>query len=172
MACRLSVRLHASGGGRSQQRTRLSRQFPAKQGKYREFGGFQPYRQPPNASICFGYRPLQWNSLRTGTGNFPVPIRELALSNRDRSEPLTPAVTRRSVSDALKLFLQASLLEDRIGSVSGLDAAIDREVLIARRTVPYFMVTLALAVKSAPVFPQYLLQIAAEVCHVSGRVQG
>jgi hypothetical protein len=34
------------------------------------------------------------------------------------------------------------------------------------------MVALTLAVKSAPVFLQYLLQIAGEVCHVSGRVQG
>ena len=77
-----------------------------------------------------------------------------------------------SASGTLKSFLQPGLLEDRIGRVPGLNAAIDREVLIARRAVPDFMVALAQAVKSAPMFLQYLLQITGEGCHVSGRVQG
>jgi hypothetical protein len=106
--------------------------------------------------------------LQAVTAKFPAP--------GSRDHPTAPAsVVNRPASAfsvGLELFLQPGLLEDRIGGVPGLDAAIDREVLIARRAVPDFMVALTLAVKSAPVFLQYLLEIAGEVCHVSGRVQG
>jgi hypothetical protein len=91
-------------------------------------------------------RQLPQNSLHPAAGNFLVPIREFPFGNRDRP----------TASGASKTFLQPGLLEDRIGGVPGLNAAIDREVLIAHRAVPDFMVALALAVKPAPVFLQYL----------------
>jgi hypothetical protein len=46
-----------------------------------------------------------------------------------------------------------------------LHAAINREALIASRAVPDFMIAITLAMKSARVFLQYLLEIAGKVCH-------
>jgi hypothetical protein len=65
----------------------------------------------------------------------------------------------------LEPLVQPSLLENRVRSVSRLDVAIDRKVLLAYRAEPDLMVALPLAVKLAALLFQDFLEIAAEVRH-------
>ena len=107
-------------------------EFPANREKYREYPRIYAFRTDsrPDSARTFGH--LRENSLRTGTGNFLRPNRELIRENRE-FEPRTGNGERQSPEPAFERFSGGPKLDWLAWLPSTCDRVLDFGIDLRRR---------------------------------------